>query len=564
MAQGACGAEIIVLSVATINYSIVDLKGYGIDKGRLPKLVESMGMEVERIEEGEATIDITPNRPDMLDIVGFARSMSFFSGRSVPKENFYSIRNQPIMELEVGRAVRRMRPFIAVFAVKGVDLGGNRLKYLINFTEKFCDTYGRRRRKIAMGLHNLDVIRGPLKYDAAHDKSFIPLGSDKVKSFGEIIGSEAKGIEYGGIVAANNPDELYPYLADSANILGMIPIINSELTRVKNSTKNLLVDITGPSMNAVMSTAALFACSFIDSGAEVYPCSIVYGNKKVTAPELAYGEFRIKKMSVERTIGAVMEDSRMIGLLNRMGYPAAKYGSYVLVYAPPYRLDVLNEQDITEDVAIAYGYGNITPLPVMGFSVGVPEDYREFFNGTSKLMTGLGFTEAMNVYLTSERLNFECLARGCKPDSFVSIAYSKTDATTMLRTSILPQLLQNLGQSVHERMPQRLFELGSTFSVEKGRVKEIPRLCLVSEHSKANFSEIRSVVDAVVRYLGPGKHSIKEYEDPAFIRGRCASIEVGGGTLGYFGEIAPQVLENFKLEEPAVAAEIRMDIATGD
>jgi phenylalanyl-tRNA synthetase beta chain len=317
-------------------------------------------------------------------------------------------------------------------------------------------------------------------------------------------------------------------------------------------------------LHAVTSTASLFACSFIDAGAEIYPCSVVYGNKKVTTPELAYKEVRIKKISFERTIGAVIDDSRMIGLLNRMGYPAAKYGNYILVYAPPYRLDVLNEQDIIEDVAIAYGYENIAPLPVVGFFTGVAEDYREFFNSMSRLMIGLGFTEAMNVYLTSEKLNFDSMMRSCEPDSFVGITYSKTEAATMLRTSILPQLLQNLGQSVHERMPQRLFELGSTFSVEKGKVKEIPRLCLVSEHSKANFSEIRSAIEVMVKHLGLKKYSIKEHDDTAFIKGRCASIEVGGRMLGYFGEISPQVLENFRLEEPVVAAEIRMDMAAMD
>jgi phenylalanyl-tRNA synthetase beta chain len=550
-----------VFNVATIDYSVADLKGYGIDKDRLPKLVESLGMEVVSLDDGEAVLDITPNRPDLLDMVGFARSMSFFSGRSVPKENFYSINNQPIMEVEVGKAVKRIRPFIAAFAVKGIDLSGNRLKYLINFTEKFCDTYGRRRKKIAMGLHNLDVVKGPLRYDAVHDKSFVPLGSDKEKSFAEIIASDEKGMEYGSILATNNPKELYPYFSDSNNVLSMPPIINSELTRVKSSTKNLLVDITGPSLHAVTSTASLFACSFIDSGAEVYPCIVSYGNKKIVTPELTYKESRIKKLSVERTIGAVIEEGRMIGLLNRMGYIAAKYGNYILVYTPPYRLDVLNEQDITEDVAIAYGYENIAPLPVVGFSIGVAEDYREFFNSMSELMIGLGFSEAMNVYLTSEKLNFDSLTRSHEPDSFVGITYSKTEAATMLRTSVLPQLLQNLGQSVHERMPQRLFEIGSTFSVEKGKVKETQRLCFVSEHSKANFSEIRSVIEVMVKHLGLKKYLIKEHDDAAFIKGRCASIEVGGKMLGYFGEIAPQVLENFKLEEPVVAAELRMDIA---
>lgn len=546
--------------MATINYSVSDLEDRRINKEELFKLVDSIGMEVEDIKGDEAIIDISPNRPDLLDLVGFTRALSLFAERVKPKENFYSIKNEPIMEVKVGKGVKSIRPFINVMVVKDIDLSGNKLKYLINFTEKLCDTYGRKRRKIAVGLHNLDVIKGPLIYDAAHDRSFVPLGADKKMTFEEIIKSHSKGIEYGYILTTNNPKALYPFLADSQNILGFIPIINSELTRVRSSIKNLLIDITGTSRNAIQGAINMIACSFIDSGAEVYPCSIVYKDKKVKTPELMYREFRIKKISIEKTVGVAIDESKMIGLANRMGYVAAKYGNYMLTYVPPYRLDVLNEQDIIEDIAIAYGYDKINPMPVVGFSTGVPEEYRVYVNNISKLMIGLEFSEAMNMYLTSEKLNFDSLMHKYEPGSVVSVIYSKTELATMLRTSILPQLLQNLGQSTHERMPQRLFEIGSTFYVDKGRVKESARLCIVSEHPKANFSEIKSVVEAVIKYLSIGRYSIKELDDPAFIKGRCASIGLNKETLGYFGEIAPQVLENFKLEEPVVAAEIRIDL----
>ena len=64
-----------------------------------------------------------------------------------------------------------------------MDFTEDKLRYFINFTEKLCDTYGRRRRKFAIGLHNLDVINSPLVYDAARDKEFVPLGSNRKMSF---------------------------------------------------------------------------------------------------------------------------------------------------------------------------------------------------------------------------------------------------------------------------------------------------------------------------------------------------------------------------------------------
>jgi phenylalanyl-tRNA synthetase beta chain len=128
----------------------------------------------------------------------------------------------------------------------------------------------------------------------------------------------------------------------------------------------------------------------------------------------------------------------------------------------------------------------------------------------------------------------------------------------MLRTSILHELLQNLGISKNERMPQRLFETGSVFSVSGGKPEEYPRIALVSEHAKANFAEIKSVVESALRHMAVGDYSIEEAHDGAFIDGRCAFVKAGGAAIGIFGEIHPEVLEMFGLEEPVVAAEMNL------
>ena len=145
-------------------------------------------------------------------------------------------------------------------------------------------------------------------------------------------------------------------------------------------------------------------------------------------------------------------------------------------------------------------------------------------------MVGFGFSEAMNTYLTGEKMNFDSVARN-EPSSVVSFTYAKTELTTMLRSSILPQLLQNLCQSAHERMPQGLLEIGNAFRVEKGKVKETHLMGLVSEHPKANFAEVKSLVESIMGHIDIGKYWIKDSDDPAFIKGRCASMSLSNDAL---------------------------------
>ncbi len=147
--------------------------------------------------------------------------------------------------------------------VKGVDLSGNSLKNLVNFSEKFCDTYGRKRKKMSMGLYDFDTISGPLVYDASREGEFIPLGSGKKETFKEIIQTHEKGLEYSEILAKS---KAYPYLMDAKNILALIPIVNSEATKVTQKTKNILIDVTASTRHAAESAINLFACSFMDAG----------------------------------------------------------------------------------------------------------------------------------------------------------------------------------------------------------------------------------------------------------------------------------------------------------
>ena len=459
--------------MAVVTFELKDLKNLGLQKEELEHAVDRLGMSLENMDEKAAYIDITPNRPDMLDIIGFVRAARFLLGKSVPKEKFYSITNEPILDVAVTGAAK-IQPFIAAAAIRDIDLNGNNLKNLINFSEKFCDTYGRKRKKMSMGLYDLDMIKGPLVYDAARDGEFIPLDSSKKMTFKEILKTHPKGIEHSDLLAKS---KAYPYLRDAKEILALIPIVNSESAKVTQGTKNIFIDITASTSHAAESAMDLFACSFMDMGAKVHPCRIIYRDATVQTPRLEYRTIRIRKSRAENTLGFWLSDNKVVNLVNKLGHVAAKYGKYTLVYVPPYRIDVMNQQDVIEDIAIAYGYDNIAPMPVMGSAIGTPDKLKEYINRASRLMVGLGFSEAMNPYLTNEELNFRKFCHEIEEKETIQVAYAKTESITMLRTTVLPSLLENLSNSVHERMPQKIFEIDKVFHLHKGKPIEQTRHC---------------------------------------------------------------------------------------
>jgi phenylalanyl-tRNA synthetase beta chain len=129
---------------------------------------------------------------------------------------------------------------------------------------------------------------------------------------------------------------------------------------------------------------------------------------------------------------------------------------------------------------------------------------------------------------------------------------------TVVRTDILPLLLEMLQVNRHRELPQCLFATGDVIT----SLTTSQRLAAVSTHGAADFSEVYGVTDAVLRELGIA-YTVTESGDPAFIEGRRADILVDGKIAGVFGEIHPAVLNAFELEHPVVAFELDLRAVPG-
>ena len=139
----------------------------------------------------------------------------------------------------------------------------------------------------------------------------------------------------------------------------------------------------------------------------------------------------------------------------------------------------------------------------------------------------------------------------------------------MLRCSILPNLLDVLAINKHRDLPQRIFEVGPVVQ----NFKERYVLAAVSTHATANFAEVKSMVDAVLKEMGLADAEVVDSEDCAFFeygrradiikplqgfRGGRGSAPTNGRKIGVFGELHPEVITNFGLDHPVVGFEMEV------
>jgi len=170
-------------------------------------------------------------------------------------------------------------------------------------------------------------------------------------------------------------------------------------------------------------------------------------------------------------------------------------------------------------------------------------------------MIGLGYLEALNSSLTSKRVLYEMTNRD--DNKIISVLDSKSQEHTILRDSILPGLLENLSRNIHESYPQKLFETGTVF-FKNNPINEKTCLAVICAHQEANFTEIKSILQAVLKTGFNLEIETKTSNHETYEKGRTASILVNGKLIGIMGEINSKTIENYKIRVPVVGFEINL------
>jgi len=444
-----------------------------------------------------------------------------------------------------------------------VEFDDDKLPQIMDFQEDLHWVIGRDRKKVAIGIHNLDVIKGPFRYFAADpdEVSFVPLESDEEMTLREILTQHKKGQAYAHLI---DQYDRYPLIMDSEDkILSMPPIINGELTKLTPDTRNLFVDVTGTDQQAVERTLNIIATSFAESGATIQTMENIYPDETFIRPDLTPKERTVSLKNVIKLIGIPLTLDRVVESLRKVRFDAEVADEdTVLVKIPPYRADILHEVDIIENVAIGYCFRKIEPELPQVATVAREDPYLEFDQNVREIMNGLSFTEVMSLMLTNEENHFQKMK--LLETERVEVAQPISQDRTMIRQSLLNGLLEFLEDNKHEELPQRIFEVGETVFLDgenETRTTGVKKMAAMITHSQANFTEIKSTSDAFINNLGL-EMVIDDLDHPSFIRGRCALLkgvkkETGEICVeGFFGEMNPEVIRNFELEYPVVAMEV--------
>lgn len=540
----------------TINISKKELEKYlgkKLPVDQLKDRISYLGTDLEGIDGDDITIEVFPSRPDMLSLQGIGRALSSFTGikKGLRKYNVKKSEHKVIVE----KSVTKYRPYTACAIVKNLKFDDEKIKEVIMIQEKLHITYGKNRKKAAIGIYPFEKIKTPIRFVAENPRnvSFIPLEGNREMNGLQILSQHPTGREYGYLLEGLDK---FPFFIDANDqVLSMPPIINSHTTgKITNDTKDVFIECSGFDFNILKKCLNMIVTALADMGGEIYSMELVYGNKKMISPDLSPEKIKLDLKYMNKVLGLNLKEADVKKYLERMGYDYSK-GT---VFVPAYRADVMHQVDIIEDIAIAYGYEHFKEEIPNVATIGEEDKLESFKRKVANLMVGFNLLEASTYHLTNKKDLCENMM--LKTD-YVDIEKASSSDYNILRTWLIPSLMQVLRLNKHNEYPQKIFEIGTVFKknekTETG-VEEISRLAMVSSHTKANYTEAKQILDSLLSLLGL-EYEVIEEEHNSFISGRVGRVIVKGKKVAYIGEIHPQVLENFALEMPVSGFELNLN-----
>jgi len=287
---------------------------------------------------------------------------------------------------------------------------------------------------------------------------------------------------------------------------------------------------------------------------------VVEGIIDVVPGEIKQTTIKLEPQKINALLGTDIDEATMRDILVRLGFTL----DGDTIYVPSWRGDVEHYSDIAEEVARFFGYNEIPT---------------EFAGG---ITTCGGFTPLQNC---ERQIGQCCRSMGLDEIitySFISPSYYDKirmpvdsplrdslrilnplgEDTSIMRTTILPSMLEILTRNYNYRNKEAyLYEIGKIYLKRDDGMADEPRIVSIGAYGpEMNFFVLKGWVENLLADLdAPKLKFVAEKENASYHPGRCAKVYAGDTYIGVMGQIHPAVAENYGVDAEFYCAELSFE-----
>ena len=526
-------------------------------------LVEALSLDDAVLE-----LEITPNRPDCLSMIGVAREVSVTTENPLrlPEVNVQQgmadIQNLTSVTIEAPD----LCPRYAARVIRGVKIAPSPL------------WLQRRLEAIGVGtINNIVDITNYVLMEYGH-----PLHAFDYHRLAEnrIVVRRSKPDETLKTIDAEE-QELTPdmlVIADAENPVALAGVMGGFDSEITDQTVDVLLESAYFDPPSIRKTSKILgmhteASHRFERGTDPEGVIPAINRAAQLIAEIAGGEIcagivdvypgkreainiKLRSERVNFVLGTKISADQMRDILTRLGFVVSDAFE---VTVPTFRPDVTQEIDLVEEIARVYGFDNIpTTLPRGDIPIPKIDPKENLREGVKTYLLQCGMMEAMNyAFYHPDVFDRIHLASTDPLRQAVQIANPLSEDQSIMRTTLLPSLLANAQRNRnHQINDVQFYECSKVFIPnETGEYPNEPeRVAGIIAGNlgagvygdplrPADFFDIKGIVEGMLGRCGISDYTIAHTDHPTFHPGRRAEIRVEDRTLCVFGEAHPEVLE---------------------
>lgn len=553
-----------------------------------------LGAPIDKVlgfEDKILHLELTPNRPDCLSMIGVAHEVAALTGHAVKMPCM----TPPEIDQKVDQVFKvkvedtDLCPRYTARAVRGVKVKESPLWLQL--------------RLLKAGIRPISNVVDISNYVMWEFGQPLHTFDMKLLKNNEIVVRRANKNEtlvtLDGIKRDLSGETLV--ITDGNAPVGLAGVMGGENTEISDLTSEVLIEAAAFDPTNIRRTARRYnlpseASQRFEKG--VNPEAVIWSQDRTAflMSEMAEGEvlngildsnsdtvqptkIRVSPERVNKILGLAIPHTEVTDILTRLGFTIQHSGNDVLDISVPLRRgDVSLEEDVVEEVARLYGYDKIPiTLPrgeLQENNLSVEERAQSLIR---EVLTASGFYEC----ITYSFFNPATLSRLRLPENdpkmqTIPVQNPFSEEQAAMRTTILPGLLKVVQHNLsHRELNQMFFEIGSVFEADALPLEKLPaekvKLALAATglipdpnwivpSREADYYAIKGALEVLFDRLQIGAVEFVPGKTPFSHPTRCALLKIDGQELGYLGQLHPEVAEEWEIDQPVTVCELDLTL----
>lgn len=549
---------------------------------KLAEMLTMAGVEVGAIKDmgndKVFEIEITPNRPDWLSIIGLAREVAAINKAKLKIRPRSKVKN----EVKEQKAF-----FISVQDKKDCPLYSARLIRDCKVTASSKDIARRLESVDLRPVNNIVDLTNFCLYEQGQPMHAFDF--DKIDGSKVIVRRAREGekiVTIDGIERKLDPRILI--IADASRPIAIAGIMGGKDTEVTDKTKNVLLE--SACFDAVLTRRAsrmlgLSTDSSYRFERKVDPDNVIAASgrcteliKKVAKGKI--GEIKFigakrkepapivfKSDDVNRLLGTDLKTAIIKDILLRLGFKVkAKGKAGFKVRVPSFRQDVNLKEDLIEEIARISGYDDIPEtMPVLSPNFLEQEKVNMYWleDKVRSLFTAQGLDEAITYALTASGLFASCVNQ----EHLVRTVNPLSAEQEVLRPLLAPGLISAVQRNKNRQVKQiHIFEIGHVY-MDNGNIDEVNHLSAAlsaqpgSAINNSDIFSLKGILENLTGQLGIDNISYEPVSEPLLEKGKALKVKLGSKDIGFLGEVRASLLNSlWDINEAVCVMEINLEI----